>query len=196
MRKHWDELHAAEGLQASAAAASSSNPSRVHATTTQRQPPYQLHHGVESTPTAPNTSLLMAYEEAREARREAAFKAVLIIALSLTVCSWACMSSVFPLVYQFMGLSNSQFVNVLEFCEDTARTASEESTMVMDEYLRLASSRSTSSMREEKLVDGNAFPKLLFSNHSRIVCCYIFPYLHTIINVFRGTIVKPSTSTN
>ena len=47
------------------------------------------------------------------------------------------MSSIFPLVYQFMSVSNNQFNNVLEFCEDSALTVMEDSALILNKYSKL-----------------------------------------------------------
>uniref|UniRef100_A0A915EJX5 Uncharacterized protein n=1 Tax=Ditylenchus dipsaci TaxID=166011 RepID=A0A915EJX5_9BILA len=88
-----------------------------------------------------NSTNCLKEEDEDCSRRESAYKAVLIVSLSLTICSWTCMSSIFPLVYQFISVSNSQFNNVLEFCEDTALTVMDDSALILNEYSRRAIER-------------------------------------------------------
>ncbi|KAI1709582.1 collagen triple helix repeat (20 copies) domain-containing protein [Ditylenchus destructor] len=105
-------------------------------------------------------------EDEESSRRESAYKAVLIVSLCLAVCSWTCMSSVFPLVYQFMSFSNSQYITVLEFCEDTALTVMEDSALILNEY-------SKTGLQEQRIRQPG------FGNHSTKVRDYrqtILPY--------------------
>lgn len=59
----------------------------------------------------------IVFQDMHENRRELAFKAVLILCLCITLASWACMCTVFPFLYQFMNIANTQMGKVLEFCE-------------------------------------------------------------------------------
>lgn len=71
-----------------------------------------------------------------ESKRENAYKAILIVSLSFTLCSWACMTTVIPFVYHLMTVTNNQFNNVLEFCEDTAQTAAQDTKILLDNVLK------------------------------------------------------------
>lgn len=71
-----------------------------------------------------------------EIKRENAYKAILVVSLSFTICSWACMTTVIPFVYHLMTITNDQFNNILEYCEETAQTAAHESQILLENKLK------------------------------------------------------------
>lgn len=59
-------------------------------------------------------------EQGGEDRRENAYKILLIVSLCISIISCTCFCTVFPLLYQILNLSDSQFGGTIEFCEYTA----------------------------------------------------------------------------
>lgn len=74
--------------------------------------------------------------EELEDRRENAFKIVLIVSLCVSVLSCTCMCTVFPLLYQYVNLSDSQFGNVLDFCEYTAESVVYDTSELLGSHSR------------------------------------------------------------
>lgn len=77
------------------------------------------------------------YDFDEEEGKEKAYKAVLVISLSVTIMSWSSMFSTFPLVYQYIHLSNRQFDNVVEFCEFSARSVKNDSAILLNDLLHM-----------------------------------------------------------
>lgn len=77
---------------------------------------------------------LLANINANDARREIAYKAVLIGSLCITISAWAAIFTVFPVLYQYINLYNNQINNVLEFCEDTVTTLVHDSKDLLQLY--------------------------------------------------------------
>jgi len=72
-----------------------------------------------------------------EERREKAYKVVLIVSLCISILSCTCMCTVFPLLYQYMSLSGTQFGNVLDFCEYTAESVLFDTGELLENSSRL-----------------------------------------------------------
>lgn len=70
-------------------------------------------------------------------KKEQAFKVVLIISLCVSILSCTCLCTVFPLLYQYMRLSDSQYGNVLDFCEYTADTVLFDTGELLDTHAGL-----------------------------------------------------------
>jgi hypothetical protein len=51
--------------------------------------------------------------------------------------SCTCMCTVFPLLYQYVNLSDTQFGNVLDFCEYTAESVLYDTSELLDNHSRL-----------------------------------------------------------
>ncbi|KAI6208308.1 hypothetical protein M3Y96_00101600 [Aphelenchoides besseyi] len=69
--------------------------------------------------------------------REQAYRVVLIVSLCISVLSCTIICSVYPLLYQFMSLSNTQYGNVLDFCEWTAGTVVDDTAVILADSTKL-----------------------------------------------------------
>lgn len=72
----------------------------------------------------------------KDKRKEMAFKAVLVISLCITVCAWACLLMLCPILYQFLTFTSTQFDGILQFCEDTAQSVASDSIIMVDTFVR------------------------------------------------------------
>nr|CAD2188967.1 unnamed protein product [Meloidogyne enterolobii] len=73
--------------------------------------------------------------EEEDIRRENAFKGVMIVCLCISVCAWASLFSVCPVLYQFLNFTTSQFDGMLKFCEENAQTMADDSTALVDVFV-------------------------------------------------------------
>ncbi|KAI6182261.1 hypothetical protein M3Y97_00361000 [Aphelenchoides bicaudatus] len=77
------------------------------------------------------------WTDPEEDRRENAYKVVLIVSLCVSVLSCTCMCTVFPLLYQYVNLSGSQFGDILDFCEYTAESVLIDTSELLETHQRM-----------------------------------------------------------